>query len=82
MKVAANYDIVTKGNPNLRVDIGWLTQMSIRDKRNDVVHSGRNHIPVETVNNVISRAESFLSKVRDVVENTGTIQQTVQTLRA
>ena len=49
------------------VEVMWLTRLSMRDQRNDIVHSGLNHIQRETVNEAIARAESFLNKAKAVI---------------
>ncbi len=64
MKIADNYDMVAKGKPDMRTEVVWLTQVSMRELRNDVVHSGKNDIKEETINETINRAQGFLKRRR------------------
>ncbi|HIH49887.1 MAG: HEPN domain-containing protein [Candidatus Micrarchaeaceae archaeon] len=67
MKIAHNYKRVVNGTQDIRDEVMWLTRLSMRDQRNDIVHSGLNHIQRETVNEAIARAESFLNKAKAVI---------------
>ena len=67
MRFAANYNRVTNFTPGLKEEVMWLAQLSMKDQRNDIVHSGLNHVRMKTVNEVITHAEDFLAKARAAI---------------
>lgn len=68
MKIAQNYKEVANGAPEMKEEVMWLAQPSMREQRNDIVHSGLNHIKRETINEAIERAESFLAKAKALIK--------------
>jgi uncharacterized protein (UPF0332 family) len=68
-RLAENYKRVSNGAPDMREEILWLAQVPIRDKRNDIVHSGMNHMPRSLTRETITMAEGFLTKVRAALKS-------------
>jgi uncharacterized protein (UPF0332 family) len=64
LRVAENYKRVANGAPDMKGELLWLAEVSMRDRRNDIVHSGLNHLHRELTKDTVARAQTFLAKVK------------------